>query len=92
MNDYFALASLVRAQGISAEVYPEPKKLGQQLKYADQRGFLVALIAGARELDQGIVQIKDMRTQTATEVVWRNQPEAFLDALNAILGLGKMLS
>jgi histidyl-tRNA synthetase len=92
MNDYFALASLVRAQGISAEVYPEPKKLGQQLKYADQRGFLVALIAGARELDQGIVQIKDMRTQTATEVVWRDQPEAFLDALNAILGLGKMLS
>jgi histidyl-tRNA synthetase len=92
INDYFALASLVRAQGISAEVYPEPKKLGQQLKYADQRGFLVALIAGARELDQGIVQIKDMRTQTATEVVWRDQPEAFLDALNAILGLGKMLS
>jgi histidyl-tRNA synthetase len=49
ISDYFALAALVRAEGISAEVYPEPKKLGQQLKYADQRGFLVALIAGARD-------------------------------------------
>jgi histidyl-tRNA synthetase len=92
MNDYFALAALVRSNGISAEVYPEPKKLGQQLKYADQRGFLVALIAGARELDQGLVQIKDLRTQTATEVAWRDQPDAFLAALNSILGLGSMLS
>jgi histidyl-tRNA synthetase len=92
MNDYFALAALVRSNGISAEVYPEPKKLGQQLKYADQRGFLVALIAGARELDQGLVQIKDLRTQTATEVAWRDQPDAFRAALNSILGLGSMLS
>lgn len=92
INDYFALAALVRSEGISAEVYPEPKKLGQQLKYADQRGFLVALIAGARELDQGLVQIKDMRTQTATEVLWRNEPEAFLVALRAILGLGNLVS
>ncbi|MFM8571760.1 MAG: histidine--tRNA ligase [Pirellula sp.] len=92
MNDYFALAALVRSNGISAEVYPEPKKLGQQLKYADQRGFLVALIAGARELDQGLVQIKDLRTQTATEVAWRDQPDGFLAALHSILGLGSMLS
>ncbi len=92
INDYFALAALVRSEGISAEVYPEPKKLGQQLKYADQRGFLVALIAGARELDQGLVQIKDMRTQTATEVLWRNEPEAFVVALRTILGLGNLVS
>ena len=92
MNDYFALAALVRSVGISAEVYPEPKKLGQQLKYADQRGFLVALIAGARELDQGLVQIKDLRTQTATEVAWKNNSEGFLAALASILGLQNMLS
>ena len=92
LNDYFALASLVRSTGISTEVFPEPKKLGQQLKSADQRGFLVALIAGARELDQGLVQIKDLRTQTATEVPWRNQPEAFLTALKSVLGLQSMLA
>lgn len=92
INDYFALASMVRSTGISTEIFPEPKKLGQQLKYADQRGFLVALIAGARELDQGLVQIKDLRTQTATEVAWKNQPETFLATLKSVLGLNSMLS
>lgn len=92
INDYFALAAMVRSAGISAEVYPEPKKLGQQLKYADQRGFLVALIAGARELDEGLVQIKDLRTQTATEVAWKNDTEGFLSALHSILGIQNMLS
>ena len=37
----------LRAAGIGVEVFPDPKKLGQQLKYADRRGFRVALIAGA---------------------------------------------
>jgi histidyl-tRNA synthetase len=83
---------MVRSTGISTEIFPEPKKLGQQLKYADQRGFLVALIAGARELDQGLVQIKDLRTQTATEVAWKNQPETFLTTLKSVLGLNSMLS
>jgi len=92
MNDYFALASIVRSTGIPTEVFPEPKKLGQQLKYADQRGFLVALIAGGRELDQGLVQIKDLRSQTATEVAWRMDPEGFLSALKSILGLPNMVS
>jgi histidyl-tRNA synthetase len=92
INDYFALAAMVRSAGISAEVYPEAKKLGQQLKYADQRGFLVALIAGARELDEGLVQIKDLRTQTATEVAWKNDTEGFLAALHSVLGIQNMLS
>jgi histidyl-tRNA synthetase len=62
------------------------------LKYADQRGFLVALIAGARELDEGLVQIKDLRTQTATEVAWKNDTEGFLSALHSVLGIQNMLS
>lgn len=92
MNDYFTLASIVRSTGISTEVYPEPKKLGQQLKYADQKGFLVALIAGARELDQGLVQIKDLRSQTAMEVAWKDDHEAFIDALKSALKLPNLLS
>ena len=43
------LAAKLRAAGFGVEVYPEPKKLGQQLKYADRSGFDVALIAGERE-------------------------------------------
>ena len=39
LHDYLRLAAKLRAAGIGVEVYPEPKKLGQQLKYADRRGF-----------------------------------------------------
>ena len=46
LDDYLRLASELRSAGIGVEVFPEPKKLGQQLAYADRRGFRVALIAG----------------------------------------------
>ena len=49
LHDYLRLAAALRAAGIGVEVFPEPKKLGQQLKYADRRGFRVALIAGGNE-------------------------------------------
>lgn len=87
LNDYFQLAKIVRAAGFSAEVYPEEKKLAQQLKYADQRGFPLALIAGSRELDEGKVQIKNLMTKTATEVSWRNDPEGFVEALRNMMKL-----
>jgi histidyl-tRNA synthetase len=86
-SDYFELAALVRRNGFSCEVYPDAKKLGAQLKYADQRGFPVALIAGSRELDAGIVQVKDLRNKTSTEVPYRDNPEAFLSALRTMLAM-----
>jgi histidyl-tRNA synthetase len=89
INDYFALAALVRQSGLSAEVYPEPKKLGAQLKYADQRGFKVALVAGSRELDEGIVQIKDLRNKTSTDSPWKNDPNAFIDAVKLVLSMNR---
>jgi histidyl-tRNA synthetase len=92
IDDYFALAAMVRANGFSAEVFPEPKKLGAQLKYADARGFRVALVAGSRELDQGIVQIKDLQTQVATETPWKPNPEEFLTKLRNLLAINSMLA
>ena len=87
LNDYFALASIVRRAGWSAEVYPEPKKLGQQLKYADQRGFKIALIAGSQELDAGEVQIKNLASQIKTQVEWRTNPDNLVDGLTQMLRL-----
>lgn len=92
IDDYFALAAMVRANGFSAEIFPEPKKLGAQLKYADARGFRVALIAGSRELDQGIVQIKDLKTQVATETPWKPNTEEFLTKLRTILAMNSMIA
>ncbi len=67
LHDYLALAAALRSDGIGVEVFPEPKKLGQQLKYADRRGHRIALIAGSREFEAGVCQLKDLRTGTSAE-------------------------
>jgi histidyl-tRNA synthetase len=68
LHDYLRLAARLRAAGIATEVYPEPKKLPQQLKYADRRGFRLAAIMGTDELTQGTVQIKDLATRSSASV------------------------
>ncbi|WP_375314963.1 histidine--tRNA ligase [Schlesneria sp. DSM 10557] len=68
LGDYLRVARLLRAAGISTEVYPETKKLGKQLQYADKKGFRVALIAGSDEFAKGVWQIKDLKAGTSTTV------------------------
>ena len=34
--------------------------MGRQLKYADRKGFPIALIGGPDELNKGVWQVKDM--------------------------------
>lgn len=75
-NAYLALAAQVRAAGYGVEVYPDAKKLGQQLQYADRRGFRIALIAGENELAAGTCQVKDMASQQATTVSLGEVPGA----------------
>lgn len=92
INDYFQLASIVRNAGWSAEIYPEAKKLGAQLKYAVQRGFQIALVAGSQELDAGQVQIKNLATKVSTTVSWRETPQEFVKSLARMLQLPDMLA
>jgi histidyl-tRNA synthetase len=68
LHDYLRLAADLRRQGISTEVFPDAKKLNQQFKYADRRGFRAVIVAGADELTAGTVQIKWMEDGTQTEV------------------------
>ena len=87
LNDYLLLAKLIRAAGIGVELFPDPKKLAAQLKYADSRGFQVAIIAGSRELDAGLVQVKDLANKTSQEIAWRDPPEDLLNALRDLTGI-----
>ena len=68
LDDYLRIAAIVRRAGIGVELFPDAKKLGQQLQYADRRGFKIALIAGSRELDAGLVQGKNLATTQIEEV------------------------
>ncbi len=58
LGDYQRLARMLRAAGVATEVYPEAKKIGAQLQYAERRGFTLALIAGPDEFAQGVCKIK----------------------------------
>lgn len=60
LGDYVRMARSLRAAGIGVEVYPEARKVGQQLQYAEKRGFKLALIAGPDEFAQGVWKIKDL--------------------------------
>jgi len=67
-NDYLRIAACLRRRGIGVEVYPELKKMNQQFKYADRRGFKAALIAGANEFAEEKVQIKWMDSGQQVDV------------------------
>lgn len=83
LNDYLRLAARLRAAGIGVEVYPDPKKLAAQLKYADQRGFRFAIIAGSREFEAGICQVKNMQTGTSSECSLADSSQAVITAIRS---------
>jgi histidyl-tRNA synthetase len=86
LGDYLRLARTLRAAGIGVELYPEPRKLKQQLKYADQRGFPVALIAGSREFDEGQVQLKNLRNAESQNVPLTEDAADIAYAVRSIVG------
>jgi histidyl-tRNA synthetase len=85
LADYFRLAAELRAAGIGAEVYPEPKKLGKQLQYADKRGFRVALVAGEREFAAGECQVKDLASGASVTVPLADHAAAVIAEIQRIL-------
>jgi histidyl-tRNA synthetase len=68
LGRYQKLARELRAASIGVEVFPEAKKVGQQLKYAEGRGFRVALLAGDDEFAKGVWQVKDLARREQAEV------------------------
>ncbi len=60
LGAYQQMARTLRAAGVGVEVFPEAKKVGAQLQYAEKRGFRLALIAGPDEFAQGVWKIKDL--------------------------------
>jgi histidyl-tRNA synthetase len=56
-----ALAARLRAEGLPVEVFPEPRKHGAQMRYADKRGVRFVLTVDP----DGSVQGKDLKTGEA---------------------------
>ncbi len=83
LADYQAMVADLRNAGVRAEMYlGNPKNFGNQLKYADRRAAPVAIIEGAEEKAQGVVQIKDLilgarLAEQATLEEWKERPSQF---------------
>jgi histidyl-tRNA synthetase len=83
--DYCRIAMDLRRAGIGAEVYPQAKKLGEQLKYADRRGYRFALIIGDGEWASGTCQIKTLAAKTSEELPL----DQLVARLHELLGAGE---
>lgn len=59
---------ILRDGNFRTEVFLDKKKLGDQLKYADKKGFPLAVIIGSDEAAAGEVQVKDLRQQDQAKV------------------------
>ena len=77
MADYFAVAALLRSDGIAAEVYLGASGLKAQMKYADRRMAPAAVLIGDDERAAGTVTVKDLdlgrdlAAKMTDNTVWR---------------------
>ena len=84
-NDYLQLAAQLRTAGIGVEFYPEPKKLGKQLQYANRRGFRVALIVGDDEFAASECQVKDLANGESCTVSLADEAVAVIAIVKKLL-------
>jgi len=63
-----AIARDLRHAGLRVDVYPEPDKIGKQIKYASTRGIPRVVVAGDDERARGEVTVKDMASGTQRSV------------------------
>ncbi len=79
--DHIQLADRLRSAGLNVELYPEPRKLGAQFKYADRRGHSLAIVVGDDEWERGVAQLKQMGSKQSQEVSLEKLPAICLELL-----------
>ncbi len=72
------LAATVRQSGRSCTMFPETKKMAQQLKYADQIGARFVLIQGTQELASDTIVVRTMH-DGEQHTIAKKDVLAFLD-------------
>jgi histidyl-tRNA synthetase len=83
LADYLRIAAALRRAGVAVEFFPEPKKLGQQLKLAAGRGCPAALVIGSDEFAAGTAQLKDLAAQSAVTIDWHGDLAVLVDAVQS---------
>ena len=63
-----ALAQELRAAGLRADLYPDMDRYGRQFKYAEERRIRFALLLSPREIEAGVIAVKDLASGEQVEV------------------------
>jgi len=84
MPHAMALAAALRRRNLRVFVYPEPDKIGKQIKYAESRGIPCVAMLGENEIQRGEVTIKHLASR---QQVVRAQDNAG-DAVRELVGRG----
>ncbi|MDE6443216.1 MAG: histidine--tRNA ligase [Muribaculaceae bacterium] len=72
-----ALAKNLRMSGISAELYPDNAKMKKQMGYADALKIPYVALMGESEIEEGLVNLKDMVSGTQEKLT----PSELIDKL-----------
>ena len=84
MPHAIALAASLRSSRLRVFVYPEPDKIGKQIKYAEARGIPCVAMLGENEIQRGEVTIKHLASR---QQVVSAQAQAG-DAVKELVGRG----
>ena len=84
-NDYLQLAAQLRAADIGVEFFPDAKKLGKQLQYANRRGFRIALILGCDEFAARECQVKDLAIGESQTVALADDAQLLIAKIREVL-------
>jgi histidyl-tRNA synthetase len=76
------ITQMLRRAGRSAVVDMMGRRLGKQFEYADKKGIPTVVVVGEKDLADGEVTVRDMRTGNQTKV----RVDALLGFLEAALG------
>jgi histidyl-tRNA synthetase len=61
-NASFRLAQELRAAGLRVDLYPDQDRFGKQFKYAEERSIRYVVLVSPREVQAGVVAVKDLVT------------------------------
>jgi histidyl-tRNA synthetase len=84
MPHALSLAGTLRRSRLRVFVYPEPDKIGKQIKYAESRGIPCVAMLGENEIQRGEVTIKHLASRQ--QVVAAQEKAG--DAVKELVGRG----
>ncbi|MBI2187644.1 MAG: histidine--tRNA ligase [Acidobacteria bacterium] len=76
------LAGVMREAGLRVMVYPDPDRIGKQIKYADGRGIPFVAILGEDEINAGTVTVKNLAAKTQQTCRQDGAAAAILEGLS----------